>query len=56
MLVSILGSPLATAAAIMAREMGADKDLAAQLVVWTSILSMFTLFVLVAILRGAGLL
>lgn len=56
MLVSVFGSPLATAAAIMAREMDADKDLAGQLVVWTSILSMFTLFVLVSVLRGIGLL
>lgn len=56
MLVSVFGSPQAMATAIMAREMGADKDLAGQLVVWTSILSMVTLFVLVAVLRGMGLL
>lgn len=55
-MVSLFGSPLATSTAIMAREMGADKDLAAQLVVWTSVLSMLTLFVIVAMLRRMGLL
>lgn len=54
MLVSVLGSPLATAAAIMAKEMDADAGLAGQLVVWTSILSMGTLFILVSILRVCG--
>lgn len=56
MLVSVFGSPLATASAIMAREMGADDALAGQLVVWTSVFSMPSLFILVAVLRGMGLL
>lgn len=54
MLISVLGSPLATACAIMAAEMDADADLAGQLVVWTSVLSMVSLFVIVFVLRLLG--
>lgn len=54
MLITVLGSPLATAAAIMAKEMDSDAGLAGQLVVWTSLLSMGTMFILVTILRLCG--
>lgn len=54
MLISVLGSPLATAAAIMAKEMDADAGLAGQLVVWTSVLSMGSLFIIVSFMRGIG--
>lgn len=54
MLVSVLGSPLASAAAIMAKEMDADASLAGQLVVWTSVLSMGTMFIIVFIMRSIG--
>ena len=54
MLICVLGSPLATATAIMAKEMDADASLAGQLVVWTSVLSMGTLFIIVGLMRSIG--
>ena len=54
MLVALFGSPVATASAIMAKEMGADHSLAGQLVVWTSVLSLVTLFILVFVLKVIG--
>lgn len=38
----------------MAGEMGGDEELAGQLVVWTSICSVFTIFVTIVILRNIG--
>lgn len=55
-LVALFGSPVAVASAIMAQEMDNDGVLAGQLVVWTSILSIFTLFLTILILRGLALL
>lgn len=55
-LIALFGSPVAVASAIMAQEMDNDGTLAGQLVVWTSILSIFTLFLFILILRGLGLL
>lgn len=54
MLIALLGSPVATASAIMAREMKADYSLAGQLVVWTSVLSTASLFILVTVLKLMG--
>ncbi len=55
-LVALFGSPVAVSSAIMAQEMDNDGVLAGQLVVWTSIASIFTIFMAVVILRGVGLL
>lgn len=55
-LVALFGSPVAVSSAIMAQEMDNDGVLAGQLVVWTSIASIFTLFLMVVVLRGMGLL
>ena len=55
-LIALFGSPIAVSSAIMAGEMGNDSELAGQLVVWTSLVSMFTLFVIIMIMRGMGLL
>ncbi len=55
-LVALFGSPVAVSSAIMAQEMDNDGVLAGQLVVWTSIASIFTLFLMIAVLRGIGLL
>lgn len=52
--VALFGTPVAVSSAIMAREMNADYDLAGQLVVWTTIVSSFTLFITVAIFRYLG--
>lgn len=55
-LVALFGSPVAVSSAIMAQEMDNDGILAGQLVVWTSILSIFTIFLTVFILRAMELL
>ncbi len=55
-LVALFGSPVAVASAIMAQEMDNDGVLAGQLVVWTSIASIFTIFLSILSLRTLGLL
>lgn len=55
-LIALSGSPVAVSSAIMAGQMGNDKQLATQLVVWTSICSIATIFLTVCILLSAGLL
>uniref|UniRef100_UPI004056826A AEC family transporter n=1 Tax=Agathobacter sp. TaxID=2021311 RepID=UPI004056826A len=55
-LVALFGSPVAVSSAIMAQEMENDGILAGQLVVWTSIASIFTLFISIVLLRGLGVL
>lgn len=52
--VAAFGSPLAVSAVVMASEMGGDDRLAGEIVVWTSILGMFSLFVLISLLRMLG--
>lgn len=52
----LFGSPVAVSSAIMAQEMDNDGTLAGQLVVRTSILSIFTIFLAVFILRAMQLL
>lgn len=53
-LVALFGSPVAVSSAIMAAEMKSDEQLATQLVVWTSVLSIITIFVTVCVLMAAG--
>ena len=49
-------TPVAVSSYIMAQQAGADGQLAGQLVVFSSVLSIFTLFVTILILRAIGLL
>lgn len=53
--IGVFATPVAVASAIMAKEMGADDELAGQLVVWTSLVSTVTTFVYVTWLRFAGI-
>lgn len=53
--VAVFGTPVAVASAIMAKEMGADDELAGQLVVWTSLVSTVTIFIYVVIFRAIGI-
>lgn len=53
--IGVFATPVAVASAIMANEMGADGDLAGQLVVWTSLVSTVTIFIYVTILRVIGI-
>lgn len=55
-LIALFGSPVAVSSAIMAEAMGSDKQLAAQLVVWTSLASIVTVFMQVCLLMYFGLL
>lgn len=53
-LISLFATPVAVASAIMAEEMENDGQLAAQLVVWTSLVSVFTLFGFIFFARMLG--
>ncbi len=55
-LIALFGTPVAVSSAIMAGEMKNDEQLATQLVVWTSICSIVTIFVTVFVLMSCGLL
>ncbi len=53
--ISLFGSPVAVSSAVMVGEIGGDEQLAGQLVVWTSILSMFTMFLIIFVMRAMTL-
>ncbi len=53
--IGVFATPVAVASAIMAKEMGADSELAGQLVVWTSLVSTATIFIYVTVLRSIGI-
>lgn len=55
-LIAVFGTPSAVSSPIMAAEMNNDTQLAAQLVVWTHIGSIVSIFVTVCLLMQAGLL
>lgn len=55
-LIALFGSPTAVSSAIMARQMGGDEQLATQYVVWTSLGSVVTLYLIVCVLMSMGLL
>ena len=52
--VAMFATPVAVSSVPMAQEMGADSTLAGQLVVWTTILSAFTIFIISFILKSVG--
>ena len=54
-LVALFGSPVAVSSAIMAKGMGNDEQLATQLVVWTTLCSGITVFLLVCCLMALGM-
>ena len=55
-LIAMFGSPVAVSSAVMAGAMGSDEQLATPLVVWTSLLSILTIFAQVCVLMSIGLL
>ncbi len=55
-LIALFASPVAVSSAVMAKEMNADYELASALVVWTSVVSVFTVFCFVVVLRALGML
>lgn len=50
-LIPLFGSPVAVASAIMAREMKNDGELATQILVWTTLFSGITIFIIIVVLR-----
>lgn len=52
---ALFGSPIAISSGVMASEMGNDEILAGQLIVWTSIVSMGTVFLIISALKALGL-
>lgn len=54
-LLALFGTPVAVSSAIMAGEMRCDEQLATQLVVWTSVSSVITIFISVVLLMRFGL-
>jgi hypothetical protein len=55
-LIALFGSPVAVASAIMAESMNCHGELARQLVVWTSLFSIVTVFLIIVIMRSLCLL
>ncbi len=55
-LIAAYGSPVAVSSVPMAAEMGADDKLASQIVVWSSLLSMGTIFLMAVLFRSIGML
>lgn len=53
--VAVFGTPVAVSSVPMAQEMDSDHELAGQLVVWTTIISAFTLFIYIYALRLIGI-
>lgn len=53
--VSVFGTSVAVSSVPMAQEMDSDYELAGQLVVWTTVMSAFSLFVFIYILRVMGI-
>lgn len=54
-LISVFASPTAVSSFTMAQSMGGDSDLAAQTVVFTSVFSILTVFIIVAVTKYFGL-
>ena len=52
--VAMCASPVAVSSAVMVQEIGGDDQLASQMVVWSSVLSMGTIFLLTCCLRTIG--
>ena len=55
-LVALFATPIAVSSAPMAAQMGQDEELAGQIVVWTTALSAFTLFLIIFTLAAIGML
>ncbi len=53
--IAVFGTAVAVSSVPMAQEMNSDSVLAGQLVIWTTVVSAFTLFVYIYILRAIGI-
>lgn len=55
-LLAVFASPCAVSSTVMVQEIGGDEQLAGQMVMWSSVLSMMSLFAFAFVLKSAGLL
>jgi predicted permease len=55
-MIALFASPVAVSSAIMAAQMKNDGELAGQYVVWTSLVSIITIFIIVVVLKSMALL
>lgn len=55
-MIAAFGSPIATSSAVMAAEMKGNDTLANQIVVWSCVFSMLTIFLMIVGFRAVGLL
>ncbi len=54
--IAVSSTPVAVSSAVMVQEIGGDDQLANQIVVWTSVLSMLTVFCIISLMRFMGFL
>ncbi len=54
-LIALFATPVAVSSAVMVGEIGGDEQLAGQLVVWTSTISMFTMFIIIFAMKTFAL-
>ena len=54
-LIALFSTPVAVSSAVMVGEIGGDEQLAGQLVVWTSTISMFTMFAIIFAMKTFAL-
>ena len=54
-LISLFGTPIAVSSAVMVGEIGGDEQLAGQIVVWTSLVSVFSIFAMVFFMKSVAL-
>lgn len=54
-LISLFSTPIAVSSAVMVGEIGGDEQLAGQLVVWTSVFSMLTMFIVIFMMKNFSL-
>lgn len=54
-LIALFSTPVAVSSAVMVGEIGGDEQLAGQLVVWTSVLSVFSMFGVIFVIKSLGL-
>ncbi len=55
-LIALFGAPVAVSSVVMVSQIGGDEQLAGQLVVWSTILSMLTIFIAAVVFRTLGVL
>ena len=53
--VAVFGTPMAVSSVPMAQEMDSDYELTGQIVIWSTVISAFTLFTFIYVLRVIGI-